>query len=149
MTGWLLDTNVLSAFGPGRRPLPPETATWFADRAESLYLSAVTAAEIEAGIAKLHRTASDRRAQTLREWLDRMLNTYAERVLPFDLAAARLAGTIDDAARAIGRHPGFPDVAIAATAQAHELVLATFNIRHFEPLGITVMNPLCVVRLTR
>lgn len=141
MTGWLLDTNVLSAFGPGRRPLPFETAAWFDNRTESLYLSTVTAAEIEAGIAKLHRTGSAGRAANLREWLDRVLDDYAERVLPFDLAAARIAGRMDDAARAIGRYPGFPDVAIAAIAAARELVILTLNIRHFEPLGASVMNP--------
>jgi predicted nucleic acid-binding protein len=144
LTGWLLDTNVLSAFGPGKRPLAAETVAWFDNRAESLYLSTVTAAEIEAGIAKLRRTGSVRRADNLDEWLDRVLHGYAERVLPFDLPVARIAGVLDDAARAIGRHPGFPDVAIAATAQSRELVVLTTNTRHFEPLGVSVLNPFAV-----
>jgi len=75
------------------------------------------------------------------EWFDRILDDYADRVLPFDLAAARIAGALGDAAQATGRHPGFADVAIAAIAKAHELVVVTLNRRHFDPLGVEVVNP--------
>jgi predicted nucleic acid-binding protein len=139
--GWLLDTNVLSAVGPGRRPVPREIVTWIHARTDALHLSTISAAEIEAGIAKLGRTGAIRRAHHLRKWFDRILDDYADRVLPFDLAAARIAGGLDDAARAVGRHPGFADVAIAAIAKAHELVVVTLNQRHFEPLEVEVFNP--------
>jgi predicted nucleic acid-binding protein len=46
-----------------------------------------------------------------------------------------------DRALAIGRHPGFADVATAATASMHGLVLLTRNMRHFEPLGLTAIDP--------
>ena len=141
MTGWLLDTDVLSAFAPGRQSIPPDAAAWFDDRTDELYLSAITAAEIEAGIAKLFRTGATRRAETLRMWFDRIVAVYADRVLSFDLAAARVAGALGDAAQAMGRHPGFADVAIAAIAKAHELVVVTLNQRHFDPLGVEVFNP--------
>jgi predicted nucleic acid-binding protein len=36
------------------------------------------------------------------------------------------------------------DIAIAAIAQVHELVVLTTNIRHFEPLGVSVLNPFAV-----
>ena len=141
MTGWLLDTDVLSAFAPGRHSIPPDAAAWFDDRTDELYLSAITAAEIEASIAKLFRTGATRRAETLRMWFDRIVAVYADRVLSFDLAAARVAGALGDAAQAMGRHPGFADVAIAAIAKAHELVVVTLNLRHFDPLGVEVFNP--------
>jgi hypothetical protein len=141
VTGWLLDTNVLSAFGPGKRPLPGDIADWFADRTDALYLSTITAAEIKAGICRLRRTGAARRADNLREWFDHVLEAYAERMLSFDLPAARIAGAIGDAALADGRHPGFPDVAIAAIAKSHELVVVTLNRRHFEPLGVAVIDP--------
>jgi toxin FitB len=141
MTGWLLDTNVLSAVGPGRRPVPGEIVTWVRAQTEALHLSTISAAEIEAGIAKLRRTGASQRAEHLRQWFDRILDDYADRVLPFDLAAARIAGALDDAARAAGRHPGFADIAIAAIAKARELVVVTLNQRHFEPLGVEVFNP--------
>jgi len=62
VTGWLLDTNVLSAFAPGKPAVAPAIAAWFDERTDALFLSAITAAEIEAGIAKLRRTGSGQRA---------------------------------------------------------------------------------------
>jgi toxin FitB len=141
MRGWLLDTNVVSAFGPGKRPIPPKSAAWFRARTDALYLSTISAAEVEAGVAKLRRTGSPQRADNLRQWFDRIIDDYADRLLPFDLAAARIAGALGDAAQANGRHPGFADVAIAAIAKSRELVILTLNLRHFEPLGIEVLNP--------
>jgi hypothetical protein len=55
---------------------------------------------------------------------------------------AEIAGALSDVATAIGRHPGFPDVAIAATAKSRELAVLTMNTRHFEPLGVETLNPL-------
>jgi predicted nucleic acid-binding protein len=141
VTGWLLDTNVLSAFAPGKRAIAPRTAAWFEERTDDLFLSAITVAEIEAGVAKLRRTGSGWRADQLRDWFERMLSFYSDRVLPFDLTAARLAGALSDAAQAEGRHPGFADVAIAAIAKARELVILTLNLRHFDPLGVDTLNP--------
>jgi predicted nucleic acid-binding protein len=141
LNGWLLDTDVLSAFAPGRPGIPQGTAAWFDDRTEALYLSAITAAEIEAGIAKLFRTGAMRRADALRVWFDRILALYADRVLSFELGSARIAGLLGDSAQAAGRHPGFADVAIAAIARARELVVVTLNQRHFDPLGVEVFNP--------
>jgi toxin FitB len=139
--GWLLDTNILSATGPGKRPLPPEVAAWFRERTDALYFSTITTAEVEAGIARLRRIGGGPRADNLREWFDRVLEIYAERILPFDIAAARIAGVVGDSALAAGRHPGFADVAIAAIAKSRELFVATLNRRHFEPLGVEIVDP--------
>ena len=141
MRGWLLDTNVLSAVGSGRRPVPSDVVTWIRVRTEALHRSTISAAEIETGIVKLRRTGANRRADYLREWFDRILDDYADRVLPFDLAAARVAGALSDAAQAAGRHPGFADVAIAAIAKTRELVVVILNQRHFDPLGVEAFNP--------
>ena len=137
----MLDTNILSAFAPGRHGIPQNAAMWFDERTDALYLSAITVSEIEAGIAKLYRIGDPRRADALRGWLERVLALYADRVLSFDLAAARIAGALGDAAQAMGRHPGFADVAIAAIAKARELVVVTLNRRHFEPLGVELFDP--------
>lgn len=142
MTGWLIDTNVLSAFAPGKPTLAPELAAWFRERADALYLSTISAMEIETGIAGLRRTGAARRAAALRAWFDRILQQYAERVLAFDLAAAQLAGALNDSAKAAGRHPGFADLSIAAIARSHQLTVLTINLRHFRPLGVEALNPL-------
>jgi toxin FitB len=136
-----MDTNVLSVFAPGKRAIAPKTVAWFDERTDALFLSAITAAEIESGVSKLHRTGSRRRADELRDWFERMLSFYSDRVLPFDLVAARIAGALSDAAEAKGRHPGFADVAIAAIARSRELVILTLNLRHFDPLGVATLNP--------
>jgi predicted nucleic acid-binding protein len=141
VSGWLLDTDVLSAFAPGRPSIPQATASWFDDRTEALYLSAITAAEIEAGIAKLFRAGSARRRNALRVWFDRIVGLYADRVVSFDLASARIVGMLGDAAQTADRHPGFADIAIAAIAKARELVVVTMNKRHFDPLGVETFNP--------
>jgi toxin FitB len=85
---------------------------------DELFLSEVTAAEIEADISKVRRTGSRRAANDLCGWFDRLLIFYADRMLQFDLAAARIAGVFRDAALADGRHPGFAAVAIAAIAKS-------------------------------
>ncbi|HVH76596.1 MAG TPA: PIN domain-containing protein [Stellaceae bacterium] len=141
MTGWLLDTDVLSVFAPGKPAVPREIAARFEARSERLFLSAITAAEIVAGIAKLQRSGARQRADGLRAWFERIVEWYGDRILPFDLRAARIAGVLGDEARARGRHPGFADVAMAAIARSNDLAVLTLNLRHFEPLGVAAANP--------
>jgi predicted nucleic acid-binding protein len=104
-------------------------------------LSAVTVVEVETGLIQLRRTAPGRRAEDLASWFDRILAFYGERVLPLDLKVARIASVLADRGTARGRHPGLADVLIAATCVAHELALLSRNGRHFEPLGIDVVDP--------
>lgn len=144
--GYLLDTSVVSVLAPGREAyVPTPWAAWLQSHHQQLFLPAIAIAEMAQGIAKLHRAGGvDReiRAQRLESWLDGLLTLYAERILPLDAHAARLAGQISDAAQAQGRHPGFVDVAIAALAQHAGLLLLTCNLKHFQPLGVTCADPL-------
>ncbi len=114
---------------------------WLRAPDDHLYISAVTIAEIEQGICKLRRAGGAERAEALSRWLGALLAEAAARILPLDAAVGWVAGRLSDAAMAVGRHPGFPDVAIAATAMAHDLVLVTGNGRHFAPLGVAVVDP--------
>ena len=93
------------------------------------------------GIGKLRRAGGAERADRLDRWLDGLLANYADRILPLDAKAARLAGKISDAAIAQGRHPVFADVAIAALAQ-NACLLLTCNLKHFQPLGKACADPL-------
>jgi hypothetical protein len=70
------------------------------------------------------------------------LAAHADRILPLDAHAARLAGQISDTAMAKGCHPGFADVAIAALAPHAGLLLLTCNLEHFQPLGVACVDPL-------
>jgi toxin FitB len=111
------------------------------EHSTELYLSAVTVAEIEDGIAKARREQARRKAADLTAWLETLLHLYRNRILAFDVAAARIAGSLSDLARSKGIAPGFADIAIAATARAHELIILTRNTRHFEPLGVPTIDP--------
>lgn len=143
MTGFLLDTSVLSAFAPERKATSPEISDWMTAQGEArtLYLSSITVAEVEKGICKLRRFGGIARADRLATWLDSLLSNFGDRLLAVDASVARIAGAIEDTAVARGRHPGLADVLIAATAQAHGLLLLTANGRHFEPLDIAHINP--------
>ena len=138
---YLVDTNVLSVGAPGRSERSAELVEWMDVHSDVLFLSTVTVAEISDGIAKLKRTGSASRASILGNWLELVLHLYGERVLPFDVSAARSAGELTDKARAAGHSPGFADVAIAATAGCHGMTILTRNLRHFTPLDIPAIDP--------
>lgn len=141
--GYLLDTSVVSALAPGREAFVPSgLAEWLQARHQKLFLPAIAIAEMAQGIAKLRRAGGAERAERLDRWLDGLLSAYADRILPLDAQAARLAGHMSDEAQAQGRHPGFADVSIAALAQHGGLLLLTCNLKHFEPLGVACANPL-------
>jgi predicted nucleic acid-binding protein len=137
---YLVDTNVISAAAPSR-PVPSALVEWMELHSASLFLSAVTVAEIEDGIAKSRREGAKRRSADLAAWLETVLHLYGERVLAFDAATARIAGAMADRARGQGHAPGFADIIIAATAQHHGLTILSRNLRHFAPLGIAVIDP--------
>jgi predicted nucleic acid-binding protein len=138
---YLVDTDVISAGAPSKTGASQALVAWMDETSADLYVSAVSIAEIEAGIAKLRRQGAERRAEDLAAWLDALLHLYAERVLPFEVRAARIAGALADRARSEGRAPGFADVLIAATAKLRGLTILTRNARHFEPLGVPFFDP--------
>lgn len=141
--GYLLDTSVVSALAPGRAAFVPSPfAQWLQAHHHQLFLPAIAVAEMAQGIGKLRRAGGVDRADRLDLWLDGLLLTYADRILPLDAPAARLAGQLSDTAMAQGHHPGFADVAIAALAQHAGLVLLTRNLKHFQPLGLDCLDPL-------
>lgn len=96
----------------------------------------MTIAEIERGIITKERT-DVRQGAFLRRWFDEhVLLAFADRVLPFDLRAARVF-----AAYRVPEHAPLDDALIGAVAEAAEMTVATRNIRHFEPLGVPCVNP--------
>jgi predicted nucleic acid-binding protein len=131
---FLVDTDALSALSKRRRD--PNVGAWFARRRDGeLFLSVVSVGEIERGIA-LRRAAEPEFAARLAAWLDQILAVHGDRVLAFDLAAARRWGAL---CAALGRAGA--DLQIAATALEHGLTVATRNIAHFAPTGVAVVDP--------
>ena len=86
---FLLDTVVLSEL---RKPLQQRNhnlVRWFATVAsQDLFVSVVTIGEIERGIER-QRELEAPFAETLAAWLDIILRTYGNRILPVDIAVAR------------------------------------------------------------
>lgn len=138
---YLVDTDVISASAPRRGVAAADLVGWMDEHSVSLYISAITVAEIEDGIAKARREEARRKAADLTAWLEALLHLYTSRILVFDLPTARIAGTLSDLARSRGDAPGFADIAIAATATRHRLIILTRNMRHFRPMGVPALNP--------
>jgi len=138
---YLVDTNVISAGAPTKAHAAPALGQWMERNSHLLFLSVVTVAEVEDGIARARRQGAHRKAARLADWLETVLHLYGDRVLAFDIPAARIAGRLADLARQGGHAPGFADLAIAATAAAHRLTVLTRNLRHFQPLGVTTHDP--------
>jgi predicted nucleic acid-binding protein len=132
---YLPDTVVVSDLR--RRGRHPQTASWAAaQRSSDLFMSVVTIGEIERGIAR-QRAGAPEFAEALAAWLDRVLALYGERVLSFDLRSARRWGQL---CATLGNTSA--DLQIAATALEHGLTLVTRNLRHFQPTGVRVIDPL-------
>lgn len=132
---YVLDTNVVSALRVRGRHRSVEAWAVSVPAADQ-FVTALTIAEIERGVVAKERTDPDQ-GEILRRWFDdRVLPTFAGRVLPFDLAAARIL-----ASYRVPEHAPYDDALIAAIAQASEMTIATRNTRHFEPLGVRCANP--------
>jgi predicted nucleic acid-binding protein len=141
VTGYLVDTNVISATSPTTVERRSELIEWMDLHSSDLFLSAVTIAEVADGIAEAKREGAKRKAADLSAWLRTVLHLYGDRVLPFDGPTAEIAGVLADLARGRGHSPSFADIAIAATARRHELTILSRNIRHFAPADVAVTDP--------
>jgi toxin FitB len=142
VTRYLIDTNIISATAPTTPVKRAELIAWMDSRSADLFLSVITIAEIADGIAKAKREGARRKAADLSAWLRAMLHLYGDRVLVFDSPTAEIAGVLSDLARGRGHAPGFADIAIAATARRHDLMILSRNARHFMPMDVAVIDPL-------
>ncbi len=138
---YLVDTNVISAAAPTKAQPVPDLARWMDRNSQHLYLSVITVAEVESGIAKARREATTGKADRLAAWLRTLLHLYSPRILPLDITVARLLGQLADRAQASGQSPGLADLAIAATAASRGYTVLTRNPRHFRSLGVAAHDP--------
>ena len=134
----LLDTKVLSEL---LRAAPaPAVLAWFAEQpAQSLFVSAVTQAEMLLGARLL--PAGKRRA-ALEAAVQAMFDEdFAGRILAFDSATVPAYADIVSTRRSAGRPISQFDAQIAAIAQHHGARLATRNLADFEGCGLALVNP--------
>jgi len=140
VSGFLLDTNVLSEFS--RRGEPDKRVKDWLKAAEpnSLYVSVLTLAEIRRGIELL--PAGKRRDQ-LERWLEtELLESFApENILPVTKSIGDRWAVLSARAQEKGIQVSVMDGSIAATALEQDLTLATRNARDFAGLLVRVLNP--------
>lgn len=143
MTGYLLDTNVISLFSPSKATATPEFADWLEgqEQLSAVYLSAVTVHELEKGVALLEAKDARAKAAGIELFLQGLLAGYGDRILPVDADVARESGKLEAKAIAAGHNPGASDAMIAGTASVHQLTVITANLKHFRPFGIKVKSP--------
>ena len=134
----LLDTNVLLE---PLRPAPDALVTeWIdAQALETLFLSAITVAELRAGLALL--PAGKRRAGLQKSLQTQVLPLFFGRVLPFDVGCTQAYAELMAKARASGLAIASADGYLAAIAITNGLIVATRDTGPFEAAGAAVINP--------
>ena len=134
----ILDTNVISeAFKPAPHPA---VMKWFdAQEPETLFITAISLAEMLAGIYKMPEGRRRKELGNLVE--NRTITAFHNRILHFEIQAVEAFGPVNARAFAAGNPIAFADCAIAAIASARGYILATRNVRDFKGTGIEIFNP--------
>jgi predicted nucleic acid-binding protein len=134
----LLDTNVISEL----RKLPSGKADlgvqeWAKSVSLSdMYLSTITVFELEMGVLRIKRKDSAQ-AKVLHDWLHRVvLPDFEGRILEIGTEISLLCAALH-----VPASKSLRDSFIAATASVHGMAVVTRNVKDFEPMGVTVLNP--------
>ena len=138
MTGWLLDTNVISEL---RRPRPnPHAVAFVASQPlEQMFVSAVTLAEIRFGIELV---ADVSRRAALTDWLTHKVRPmFEQRVLPVTEDIMFKWRLLVEEGRKRGHTFSQPDLIIAATAAHHGLTIVSRDTSDYEKARVPLVNP--------
>ena len=138
MTGWLLDTNVLSEL---RRPKPEAKLVQFVSSQSLglLYVSVVTFAEIRFGIELVKDVG---RRMELNDWLEHKLRPmFEDRVLDINEDIMLKWRLLVEEGRKSGHTFAQPDLIIAATGLHHGLTIVTRDTSEYEIANVPVLNP--------
>ena len=134
----LIDTNVVSEAMRARPD--PKVLEWLdAQAPETLYLSTVSLAELLLGIESL--PAGKRRRALAAALAEQIIGLFGERIVSFDVAAARNYPTIVTRARRHGHPIAVADAQIAAVATSRNFLVATRDEAPFQAAGVGLINP--------
>lgn len=138
MNGWLLDTNVISEL---RRPRPEARVVAFvaAQPLETLFVSAVTFAEIRYGIEMI---GDPIRRTELNDWLAHKVRPmFDQRVLALSEDVMFKWRLLVEDGRKSGHTFSQPDLIIAATGLHHGLTVVTRDASDYARARVPVFNP--------
>ena len=135
MTGFLLDTNVVSEL---TKDAPDSRVIGFLTDQTDLWLLTVVLHELELG---LYLLPPGRRREGLREVLSEFVTQYEDRILPLERREAEEAALLRARAHRAGRVLNLGDALVAGAAKAHDLCVATRNVGDFAGLAVDVTNP--------
>jgi toxin FitB len=138
MSGWLLDTNIISELR--KTNCHPAVKQWADSQTpQTFYLSTVTLAEIHFGIERVTDTTFQ---QELNQWLEGTLRPwFSDRILAVDEDVILVWRRMVEQGRKHGYTYSQPDLFIAATAALHNLCVVTRNVTDFQRSGVVVFNP--------
>jgi toxin FitB len=138
VSGWLLDTNVVSEL---RRPRPNARVRSFiaGQRLDDLYVSTVTFAEIRFGIESV---ADAMRRAELTDWLQHQVRPmFGQRVLEVSEDVMFKWRLLVEEGRKVGHTFSQPDLVIAATALQHGLTVVTRDTGDYQRARVPLFNP--------
>jgi predicted nucleic acid-binding protein len=105
---------------------------------DEIRLSAITIQEVRTGAESM---PAGQKRRAVEAWLeDDLLRGFADRILAVDAAVADFCGRLIIEAIGQGHTPALSDALIAATAHVHGLVVATLDRKHFEKLGVELVE---------
>jgi predicted nucleic acid-binding protein len=134
----ILDTNVVSELMDSK---PDRSVIEWLDGQSwtSLWTTSITILEIRYGLTIM--SGGRRRAQMEAAFAQLIAQSFENRVLQFDYAAAEETALLMGARRRAGRIGDVRDSMIAGIALAQRATVATRNVRDFADLSVPVVNP--------
>ncbi len=131
---YLVDANVLSE--PTKPAPSARVVEWLRHHERDLVVNPIILGELEYGILLL---PAGRRRTRLEHWFS--IGIQRLRVLDFDTTTAAAWARLLARLKKQGRAMPIKDSLIAATAIAHDLIVATRNMQDFRNARVKVENP--------
>jgi predicted nucleic acid-binding protein len=136
---YLIDTDIVSAFH--KRTIPLKLASWLGKNEDECFISVVTIAEMRHGL----NFAPELFQEELAHRIEITEDQFAESLISLDLEILVRWKQLLAELKSVNRTMTCEDSLLAATCLVHGFVMATNNVRHFEParrFGLEIENPL-------
>ncbi len=135
---YLIDTNVISELRKGERANFGVRSFFqkINEEAIPVFISVITVGELRRGVELIRHRGDQAQAEQLEQWLEGMVEEYAQHILEFTAEEAQVWGKL--------RVPHYQDALdkqIAAIALTYDLIVVTRNVKDFSATGVGLLNP--------